>query len=48
MVAPACRQLDIPATVDEALARADELRQPVQIAVRPNGRFMEVVHARFA
>jgi DNA repair protein RadD len=38
---------DIPATVDDALARADELRQPVQIAVRPNGRFMEVVHARF-
>ena len=39
---------DVPATVDEALARADELRQPVQIAVRPNGRFTEVVHARFA
>jgi DNA repair protein RadD len=39
---------DIPASVDDALARADELRQPVQIAVRPHGRFMEVVHARFA
>jgi DNA repair protein RadD len=37
-----------PATIDEALARAEELRQPVQIAVRPNGRFTEVVHARFA
>jgi DNA repair protein RadD len=39
---------DVPTTVDEALARADELCQPVQIAVRPNGRFTEVVHARFA
>jgi DNA repair protein RadD len=39
---------DVPTTVDEALARADELRQPVQIAVRPNGRYTEVVHARFA
>ena len=38
----------VPRTVDEALARADELRQPVQIAVRPSGRFTEVVHARFA
>ena len=37
-----------PATVDEALTRADELRVPVEIAVRPNGRFTEVVHARFA
>jgi DNA repair protein RadD len=37
-----------PSTVDEALARVDELRQPVQIAVRPNGRYAEVVHARFA
>jgi DNA repair protein RadD len=37
-----------PATVDEALARADELRTPVEIAVRPNGRYTEVVHARFA
>jgi DNA repair protein RadD len=37
-----------PATVNDALARAQELRQPVQIAVRPNGRYTEVVHARFA
>jgi DNA repair protein RadD len=37
-----------PATVDDALARAQELRQPVQIAVRPNGRYTEVIHARFA
>ena len=36
-----------PTTVHEALARADELCQPIQIAVRPNGRFTEVVHARF-
>jgi DNA repair protein RadD len=39
---------DTPASVDDALARANELCQPVQIAVRPNGRFMEVVRARFA
>jgi len=39
---------DVPATVNEALSRVDELRRPVQIAVRPNGRFTEVVHARFA
>jgi DNA repair protein RadD len=39
---------DVPATVDEALSRAGELRQPAQIAVRPNGRYTEVVHARFA
>jgi DNA repair protein RadD len=35
-----------PTTVDEALARTDELQNPIQIAVRPNGRFTEVVHAR--
>jgi DNA repair protein RadD len=39
---------EVPATVDEALARAEELRRPAQIAVRPNGRYTEVVHARFA
>jgi DNA repair protein RadD len=39
---------EVPATVDEALARAAELRRPVQIAVRPSGRYTEVVHARFA
>jgi DNA repair protein RadD len=39
---------EVPATVDDALARAEELRRPVQIAVRPNGRFTEVVHATFA
>jgi DNA repair protein RadD len=38
----------VPTTVREALARTDNLRQPVQIAVRPNGRYTEVVHARFA
>jgi DNA repair protein RadD len=37
-----------PATVDEALARSHELRQPTQIAVRFKGRFAEVIHARFA
>ena len=39
---------DVPTSVDEALVRADELRQPLQIAVRPNGRFTEVAYARFA
>ncbi|MGH6895003.1 MAG: DEAD/DEAH box helicase family protein [Geminicoccaceae bacterium] len=39
---------EVPATVDEALARTHELRQPAQIAVRPSGRYTEVVHARFA
>ena len=39
---------EVPATVDEALSRVGELRRPVQIAVRPNGRYTEVVHARFA
>ena len=34
--------------VDEALARTHELRLPAQIAVRPNGSYTEVVHARFA
>jgi DNA repair protein RadD len=38
----------VPATVEEALARTGELRQPIQIAVRPNGRFLEVAYARFA
>ena len=36
------------ATVEEALARTHELRQPTQIAVRFKDRFTEVVHARFA
>jgi DNA repair protein RadD len=39
---------EVPATVDEALARAAQLRRPVQIAVHPSGRYTEVVHARFA
>ena len=42
------RNDNVPTSVDEALARADELRQPLQIAVRPNGRFTEVAYARFA
>jgi DNA repair protein RadD len=37
-----------PTTVDEALARTGELLEPIQIAVRPNGRFTEVVNARLA
>jgi DNA repair protein RadD len=37
-----------PVTVDDALRRAAQLRQPLQIALRPNGRFTEVVNARFA
>jgi DNA repair protein RadD len=38
----------VPATVDEALAQAKHLRVPVEIAVRPDGQYMEVVGARFA
>jgi DNA repair protein RadD len=35
-------------TVDEALLATDRLRRPHQIAVRPAGRFTEVVDARIA
>jgi DNA repair protein RadD len=35
-------------TIDEALVAADRLRRPRQIAVRPAGRFTEVVGARLA
>jgi DNA repair protein RadD len=38
----------IPATVDEALARVNELRTPTEIQVRPNGRFFDIVGRRFA
>jgi DNA repair protein RadD len=37
-----------PTTVAEALKRTGELRQPRQIAVRPSGAYLEVVHARLA
>ncbi len=39
--------LPLPARVDEALACTGRLRCPAEIAVRPNGRFTEVVGARF-
>jgi DNA repair protein RadD len=40
--------LPVPATVTDALAQAERLRVPAAIAVRPSGRFTEVVGARFA
>jgi DNA repair protein RadD len=39
--------LPVPTTVDDALAHADQLRVPAAIAVRPSGRYTEVVGARF-
>ena len=37
----------LPRRVDEALALAQRLKCPQQIAVRPSGRFIEIVGARF-
>lgn len=37
----------LPMSVDEALQHAPTLRRPAQIAVRPSGRYTEVVAARF-
>jgi DNA repair protein RadD len=39
--------LPLPRRVEEALACADRLRCPAEIAVRPSGRFTEIVGARF-
>jgi DNA repair protein RadD len=39
--------LPLPGSVEEALSFADQLRRPSQIAVRPSGRYTEVVAARF-
>lgn len=39
--------LPLPSRVNEAMAAAAGLRCPAEIAVRPNGRFTEVVGARF-
>lgn len=40
--------MDVPATVEDGLARADDLVCPDQIQVRQNGKFWEVVGYRFA
>ena len=37
----------LPRNVHEALANTDQLRIPTEIAVRPSGRFIEVVGVRF-
>jgi len=37
----------LPMSVDEALQHASALRRPAQIAVRPSGRYTEIVAARF-
>lgn len=39
--------LPVPATVEQALVHSSQLRVPAEIAVRPSGRFTEVVGARF-
>ena len=39
--------LPLPRRVDDALAVAQQLRSPSAIAVRPSGRFTEIVGARF-
>ncbi|MBI4968206.1 MAG: DEAD/DEAH box helicase [Rhodospirillales bacterium] len=40
--------LPMPATVEQALEQSEELLVPAEIAVRPSGRFTEVVDARFS
>lgn len=40
--------MPVPATVEEALASSHRLRVPNEIAVRPSGRYTEVVGVRFA
>jgi DNA repair protein RadD len=45
-----CRRaphLPVPSSVDEALAAANDLRQPVAIQVRPTGQYTEITAARF-
>ncbi len=42
------RGLPVPADVTEALARSGQLAAPTEIAVRPQGRFTEIVSVRFA
>ncbi|CAK0762652.1 DNA repair protein RadD [uncultured Gammaproteobacteria bacterium] len=37
----------VPATIEQALARATCLRVPAEIAVRPSGPFTEIIGARF-
>jgi DNA repair protein RadD len=41
------RGLPVPADVTEALARSGQLAAPTEIAVRPSGRFTEIVSVRF-
>jgi DNA repair protein RadD len=41
-------QLPVPATVDAALAHCDHLAQVAEIAVRPGGKFIEIIGHRMA
>ena len=41
------RGLPVPATVTEALASSGRIMSPTEIAVRPSGRFTEIVSVRF-
>ena len=45
--APGMPSLPMPETVEEALRLTDRLRCPVQIAVRAQGRYTEVIGVRF-
>ena len=40
--------MPVPRTVTEALAWSRQIAAPTEIAVRPSGRFTEIVSARFA
>ncbi len=40
--------LALPKKVDDALAHTAQLKCPAQIAVRPNGRYTQIIGARFA
>lgn len=40
-------QLPVPSSVDEALRRQDELKMPLQIMVKPNGKYYEIVNRSF-
>lgn len=42
-----CGAMPIPRSTDEGLARTAELRAPVQIQIRPSGKYFEIVGRRF-
>jgi DNA repair protein RadD len=42
-----CGATPVPRSTDEGLARTVELRAPVQIQIRPSGKYFEIVGRRF-